>query len=160
MRWSSNRICQSRSQRRGRSSSGYTLRHSTLCKHFPVLDVLLLTRSPCRTTRRGWKIMGSLPNAFSKRPHPAEHDLAGVIVDANGTSFSNGSEVIGFIPVCELHPFVLLPSVTTLITTRQLSSSAPVKAHSLNTSLSPLTTSYPNPPSSPGKKPPPSLSLH
>ncbi|KAH0826121.1 hypothetical protein J3R83DRAFT_5905 [Lanmaoa asiatica] len=42
----------------------------------------------------GWKSMGALPNVLSKRPHPAEHDLAGVIVDANGTSFSNGDEVI------------------------------------------------------------------
>ncbi|KAH0834228.1 chaperonin 10-like protein [Lanmaoa asiatica] len=47
----------------------------------------------------GWKLMGALPNVLSKRPYPAEHDLAGVIVDANGTSFSNGDEVIGYIPV-------------------------------------------------------------
>jgi NADPH:quinone reductase-like Zn-dependent oxidoreductase len=43
--------------------------------------------------------MGTLPKVLSKRPHPAEHDLAGVIADANGTPFSNGDEVIGFIPV-------------------------------------------------------------
>ncbi|KAF8417003.1 chaperonin 10-like protein [Boletus edulis BED1] len=47
----------------------------------------------------GWKLMGTLPNVLTKRPHPAEHDLAGVIVDANGSSFSNGDEVIGYIPV-------------------------------------------------------------
>ncbi|KAF8439684.1 chaperonin 10-like protein [Boletus edulis BED1] len=46
-----------------------------------------------------WKLMGTLPTALTKRPHPAEHDLAGVIVDANGSSFSNGDEVIGYIPV-------------------------------------------------------------
>ncbi|KAG6377960.1 hypothetical protein JVT61DRAFT_14754 [Boletus reticuloceps] len=43
--------------------------------------------------------MGTLPTALTKRPHPAEHDLAGVIVDANGSSFSNGDEVIGYIPI-------------------------------------------------------------
>ncbi|KAG9310795.1 chaperonin 10-like protein [Chiua virens] len=47
----------------------------------------------------GWKVMGTLPNMLSRRPHPPEHDLAGVVVDANDTSFSNGDQVIGFIPV-------------------------------------------------------------
>ncbi|KIJ12398.1 hypothetical protein PAXINDRAFT_137061 [Paxillus involutus ATCC 200175] len=47
----------------------------------------------------GWKFMGVLPNFLSARPHPAEHDLAGVVVDANGSQFSDGDEVIGFIPV-------------------------------------------------------------
>ena len=48
--------------------------------------------------------MGTLPNLLSKRPHPAEHDLAGVIVDANDTSFTKGDEIIGFIPVRKSHP--------------------------------------------------------
>ncbi|KAI9458236.1 chaperonin 10-like protein [Boletus coccyginus] len=47
----------------------------------------------------GFKLMSALPSILSGRPHPAEHDLAGVIVDANGTSFSNGDDIIGFIPV-------------------------------------------------------------
>ena len=48
--------------------------------------------------------MALVPNALAKRPYPAEHDLAGVIVDANGTSFSNGDEVIGFIPFRKFYP--------------------------------------------------------
>ncbi|KAG6919967.1 hypothetical protein DXG01_013316 [Tephrocybe rancida] len=35
------------------------------------------------------------------RPLPAEQDLAGEIVDGNGTQFSAGDQVFGFIPVGE-----------------------------------------------------------
>lgn len=47
----------------------------------------------------GWKVMSTAPNIFVKRPITPEHDFAGVVVDANGTEFSAGDEVIGFIPV-------------------------------------------------------------
>ncbi|KAF8968383.1 hypothetical protein BDZ97DRAFT_432692 [Flammula alnicola] len=47
----------------------------------------------------GWKIMRLMPNLFMKRPHVAEHDFSGVVIDANGTSFSNGDNVFGWIPV-------------------------------------------------------------
>ncbi|KAF8162896.1 hypothetical protein B0H34DRAFT_835459 [Crassisporium funariophilum] len=46
----------------------------------------------------GWKVMRFLPNLFAKRPHPAEHDLSGFIVDANGTAFHNGDNIFGWIP--------------------------------------------------------------
>jgi len=46
----------------------------------------------------GWKMMRILPNMFAKRPHIAEHDFSGVIVDSNGTKFSNGDNVYGWIP--------------------------------------------------------------
>lgn len=45
--------------------------------------------------------MKLLPNLFAKRPHIAEHDFSGVIVDSNGTEFSNGDDVYGWIPVSE-----------------------------------------------------------
>ncbi|KAG8220399.1 hypothetical protein J3R82DRAFT_3382 [Butyriboletus roseoflavus] len=45
--------------------------------------------------------MGTLPTILSKNKIP-EHDLAGVIVDANGTPFSNGDKVIGYIPTATL----------------------------------------------------------
>ena len=45
--------------------------------------------------------MRLLPNLFAKRPHIAEHDFSGVIVDSNGTEFSNGDDVYGWIPVGE-----------------------------------------------------------
>ena len=48
--------------------------------------------------------MRVLPNLFANRPHVAEHDFSGVIVDANGTSYSNGDNVFGWIPSGELHP--------------------------------------------------------
>ncbi|KAF8810131.1 NAD(P)-binding protein [Phlegmacium glaucopus] len=47
----------------------------------------------------GWKLMRLVPNLFAKRPHVAEHDLSGIIVDSNGTEFSNGDNVYGWIPV-------------------------------------------------------------
>lgn len=47
--------------------------------------------------------MRMLPNLFANRPHVAEHDFSGVIVDANGTSYSNGDNVFGWIPTGELH---------------------------------------------------------
>jgi NADPH:quinone reductase-like Zn-dependent oxidoreductase len=46
-------------------------------------------------------MMRLLPNLFAKRPHIAEHDFSGVIVDSNGTKFSNGDDVYGWIPVGE-----------------------------------------------------------
>ena len=45
--------------------------------------------------------MKMLPNLFAKRPHIAEHDFSGVIVNSNGTKFSNGDDVYGWIPVGE-----------------------------------------------------------
>ena len=39
--------------------------------------------------------MGMLPNILARRPHVAEQDFAGVVVDANGTEFENGQEVFG-----------------------------------------------------------------
>jgi NADPH:quinone reductase-like Zn-dependent oxidoreductase len=47
----------------------------------------------------GWKLMSASPDIIAKRPLTPEHDLAGVVVDANGTEFSVGDEVIGYIPV-------------------------------------------------------------
>ncbi|KAJ8597885.1 NAD(P)-binding protein [Rhizopogon salebrosus TDB-379] len=47
----------------------------------------------------GWKIMTTVPNVIARRPITPEYDLAGVIVDANGSEFSAGDEVIGFIPL-------------------------------------------------------------
>lgn len=44
--------------------------------------------------------MATLPNfAGSGRPLPAEQDISGVIEDGNGTEFSKGDEVFGFIAV-------------------------------------------------------------
>ena len=42
--------------------------------------------------------MAMFPNFMARRPHVAEHDLAGVIVNANGTQFAAGDHVFGLIP--------------------------------------------------------------
>ncbi|OBZ65238.1 Zinc-type alcohol dehydrogenase-like protein C16A3.02c [Grifola frondosa] len=46
----------------------------------------------------GYKFMKLVPNFIAHRPYTAEHDFAGVVVDANGTDFKNGDEVYGIIP--------------------------------------------------------------
>ncbi|KAG5635903.1 hypothetical protein H0H81_009728 [Sphagnurus paluster] len=46
----------------------------------------------------GYKLMKMLPNfAGTGRPLPAENDFSGVIVDGNGTHFSEGDQVFGYI---------------------------------------------------------------
>lgn len=43
--------------------------------------------------------MSFMPNFIMKRPHVAEHDFTGVVVDANDTQETPGQAVWGFIPV-------------------------------------------------------------
>ncbi|OCH89445.1 NAD(P)-binding protein [Obba rivulosa] len=45
----------------------------------------------------GYKLMKLLPNFIAKRPHIAEYDLAGVVVDGNGTKWKAGDAVYGMI---------------------------------------------------------------
>ena len=49
----------------------------------------------------GYKFMRMLPDSAAKRPHVAEHDFSGVVANANGSSFSNGDNVYGFVPTSE-----------------------------------------------------------
>ncbi|KAH9934871.1 uncharacterized protein B0H18DRAFT_490659 [Fomitopsis serialis] len=42
--------------------------------------------------------MGMLPGFLAKKPYIPEYDLAGIIVDANGTSLKEGDQVYGWIP--------------------------------------------------------------
>lgn len=46
-----------------------------------------------KDTCRGWKMMRVLPNVLARRPHIAEHDFSGVVVDANGTNLNYGDDV-------------------------------------------------------------------
>ncbi|KAJ6571729.1 hypothetical protein B0H19DRAFT_1208990 [Mycena capillaripes] len=43
----------------------------------------------------GYKLMGAVPNLLARRPHVAENDVAGIIVDPNGSEFSAGAKVFG-----------------------------------------------------------------
>ncbi|KAI0335216.1 NAD-P-binding protein [Cubamyces sp. BRFM 1775] len=47
----------------------------------------------------GYKMMGLLPGFVNRRVQAAEYDLAGVVVDGNGTELKEGDEVFGSIPV-------------------------------------------------------------
>lgn len=47
--------------------------------------------------RSGYKLMRQLPNFLAKRPHVAEHDFAGIVVNENGTEFHKGDPVFGCI---------------------------------------------------------------
>jgi NADPH:quinone reductase-like Zn-dependent oxidoreductase len=42
--------------------------------------------------------MAAVPDFIAGRPHIAEHELAGTIIDANGTQFTVGDSVFGIIP--------------------------------------------------------------
>ncbi|CEL52090.1 alcohol dehydrogenase [Rhizoctonia solani AG-1 IB] len=46
----------------------------------------------------GYKLMQLLPNILSRRPHVAEHDFTGIIVDAGTSDYKVGDAVLGFIP--------------------------------------------------------------
>jgi NADPH:quinone reductase-like Zn-dependent oxidoreductase len=47
----------------------------------------------------GYKMMELLPNFIANsRPHTSENDLAGTVVDGNGTEFKVGDKVFGIIP--------------------------------------------------------------
>ncbi|TFY53735.1 hypothetical protein EVJ58_g9286 [Rhodofomes roseus] len=46
-----------------------------------------------------YKLMKTAPNFIAKRPYVPEHDVAGIIVDANGTGFKEGDQVFGWSPV-------------------------------------------------------------
>ena len=43
--------------------------------------------------------MELVPSFIARRPHVAEHDFTGIVVDANGTELANGQPVYGFVPV-------------------------------------------------------------
>ncbi|KAG8741585.1 hypothetical protein FRC10_002658 [Ceratobasidium sp. 414] len=47
----------------------------------------------------GYKLMAFLPNLIARRPHVAEHDFTGVIVDAGSSDYKVGDAVFGIIPV-------------------------------------------------------------
>ena len=55
--------------------------------------------------------MGLLPGFVLRRIHAHEFDLAGVVVDGNGTEFKEGDEIMGGTPVreCRVHPRPSLP---------------------------------------------------
>ena len=53
--------------------------------------------------------MALLPNFLAKRPHVAEYDFTGLVVNANDTEFENGQAVYGVVGVgklCYSHPFL------------------------------------------------------
>lgn len=47
---------------------------------------------------RGYKLMSFLPNLFAHRPHVAEHDFTGVVVNPGSSNYKVGDAVFGFIP--------------------------------------------------------------
>ncbi|KAF7295967.1 Quinone oxidoreductase [Mycena kentingensis (nom. inval.)] len=59
-------------------------------KDHVVVKVLAAALNPV-----GYKLLRSMPNFMMGRPHVMEQDVAGVIVDPNGTSFKAGDKVFG-----------------------------------------------------------------
>ncbi|EIW84972.1 NAD(P)-binding protein [Coniophora puteana RWD-64-598 SS2] len=64
-----------------------------LCKGEILVKVQAAALNPV-----GWKMMGFLPNFVARRPLTPEHDFAGTVVDPNGSEYSVGDEVFGWIP--------------------------------------------------------------
>ncbi|TFK55244.1 NAD(P)-binding protein [Heliocybe sulcata] len=65
---------------------------------FPKGEVLVKVQAAALNPV-GFKVMQIAPTFVAKRPYVPESDFAGVVVDANGTSFKNGESVYGWIPV-------------------------------------------------------------
>ncbi|KAJ7201371.1 NAD(P)-binding protein [Mycena pura] len=61
-----------------------------LAKDHVLVKVLATALNPV-----GYKLLGFLPNFLAGRPHVMEQDVAGVIVDPNGSEFSTGDKVFG-----------------------------------------------------------------
>ncbi|KAJ6627895.1 hypothetical protein B0H10DRAFT_1992537 [Mycena sp. CBHHK59/15] len=60
-----------------------------------------------------YKMMAGLPNLMAGRPHVAERDLAGIVVNPNGTEFVTGDQVFGTTASPKLGTmaeYVVLPS--------------------------------------------------
>ncbi|KAG6844721.1 hypothetical protein H0H87_004341 [Tephrocybe sp. NHM501043] len=101
-------------ERRGVPAKALTLRSD-----WPVPSILkpgdvLVRVQAAALNPVGYKLMKILPNfAHSGRPLPAEQDLAGEIVDGNGSQFSAGDQVFGIIPVIRqgsLAQYVSMPA--------------------------------------------------
>ncbi|KAI0063402.1 NAD(P)-binding protein [Artomyces pyxidatus] len=58
----------------------------------------------------GYKLMKLLPNSVAGRPLTAEQDLAGVIVNGNGTKWSDGDAVMCFNPKGALAEYIAVPA--------------------------------------------------
>jgi len=65
---------------------------SKLKKHEVLVKVQAAALNPI-----GYKFMTVLPNWLARRPVVAEYDLAGIVVDPNGSNFAKGDQVFGSI---------------------------------------------------------------
>jgi len=66
-----------------------------------------------------YKLLRSIPNFLAGRPHVVAMDVAGIIVDPNGSEFSAGDKVFGASPtpkVGTLAQYVVLPSSSLALT--------------------------------------------
>ncbi|KAJ7281769.1 hypothetical protein C8J57DRAFT_1298502 [Mycena rebaudengoi] len=64
-----------------------------LAKGNVLVKVLAVALNPA-----GYGVMGAVPNFMARRPHLAELEMAGIVVDANGTDFNVGDKVFGADP--------------------------------------------------------------
>ncbi|KAF9466323.1 hypothetical protein BDZ94DRAFT_1306315 [Collybia nuda] len=87
-------------ERRGRPSHALKLRSDWKIPNKLEPGEVLVRVQAAALNPVGYKLMAVLPNFMgSGRPLPAEQDISGVIEDGNGTEFSKGDEVFGFIAV-------------------------------------------------------------
>lgn len=103
----------------------------------------------------GYKLMKLLPNFMANRPQVAEFDFSGIVVDTNGTRFSTGDSVYGWLGnglFWKYCVFLVHPKF-------QVYSPKVAKEHSQNTSRFLKILSYPDPQILPQCKPQAFLSL-
>ncbi|KAJ7130309.1 NAD(P)-binding protein [Mycena epipterygia] len=59
----------------------------------------------------GYKLMGAVPNLLAGRPHVAENDFTGIVVDPNGSEFTAGDKVFGSsLRIGTLTEYAVIPS--------------------------------------------------
>jgi NADPH:quinone reductase-like Zn-dependent oxidoreductase len=61
-------------------------------------DAVLVKVTAAALNPVGYKFMSLLPSMIAKKPGVAEFDIAGVVVDGNGTRFNKGDKVFGVVP--------------------------------------------------------------
>ncbi|KAF8968381.1 hypothetical protein BDZ97DRAFT_1916217 [Flammula alnicola] len=88
--------------RRGAPAQALTLKQDwPVPKNLAPREVLLKVQAAALNPV-GYKLFKLLPDFIAGRPRVAEYDLSGVVVDANGTQFSNGDQVYGWVPSDQL----------------------------------------------------------
>ncbi|KAF9476338.1 NAD(P)-binding protein [Pholiota conissans] len=87
------------SVRRGKPTDSLVLKNDWPVPKELAKDEVLVKVQVAALNPIGFKLMRAMPNFIAKRPYVPENDFSGIVVDANGSKFSNGDNVYGWISV-------------------------------------------------------------